>query len=96
MLQFTPTPVHQEVTEILTEHEERLEVVQHLFPPEPAPGNPIAQCVLDVFTALPKKFKPVLRSEWTQEWTLIAGIVLSKGKVYRYLYDLSLRPLILA
>jgi hypothetical protein len=43
-------------------------------------GDDIADCVLKVFDSLPKKYKPIQRTESQHECTVLSGIVLEKGK----------------
>lgn len=42
-------------------------------------ADAIADCVLSAFSQLPEKRQPRPRSDGSQEWVPLAGIVLSKG-----------------
>jgi hypothetical protein len=43
-------------------------------------GDDIADYVLNVYAALPKKHKPVQRTETQHECTVLSGIVIERGK----------------
>ncbi|KAM0719829.1 hypothetical protein Q7P37_003964 [Cladosporium fusiforme] len=50
---------------------------------QPCPDpDAIADCVLNTFNALPKKFKPRTLADGRREWSPLAGIVLSRRRSY--------------
>jgi hypothetical protein len=40
-------------------------------------GDTVATCVLEVFSALLSKFKPIVRSAQSREWVPLSGIAIS-------------------
>jgi tRNA-specific adenosine deaminase 1 len=45
-------------------------------------GDEVALCVLQTFDKLPKKRKPLHRTDGSREWVPLSGIVLAIGSLF--------------
>lgn len=62
----------------------------YLLPEMGAFEDAVSDLVIRTYESLPSKCKPRLRTDGAREWTILCGIVLSKGIQYYHHHMLSL------